>query len=392
MIQSLYLALKYLQYNSYQTLTLVGSIGLMLYLPAGLQKLISESEQQMMSRAETTPLIIGPKGNSTDLVINGIYFEQNEIEQISYLKARELDQLGFGYSIPLISVYKARDYPIVGTTLDYFKFRKLSVDEGRNLQFIGECVIGSEVSETLNLSVGDSLVSSPDNFLDLAGSYPLQMTVVGILKASNTPDDKAVFTDLKTNWVIMGFGHGHEDMSMVNDPTLILKKDSSNITASSKLFIHNQIDGKKLQSFHFHGDIMSFPISAILFVTNDHKSTTLLRGRYKTADYQEQVLIPSEVISNLLENIFRIKHIFNTVFILVGAATLLILGLIIILTLRLRRKELYTMFTIGSSKTKTMEIISGELLFVICGSFLLATILYGFTGYFVDDFIRQFII
>lgn len=392
MMQSLYLGLKYLQFHIYRTLILIGSIGLMFYLPLGLQKLISESETQMMARAEATPLIIGAKGNSTDLVINGIYFEQNEIEQIEYKRAGELAKLNFGYSIPIISVFHARSYPIVGTTLDYFRFREMEVEEGRNLQYVGECVVGSRVAEALNLSPGDSLVSSPENFLDIAGSYPLQMKVVGVLATSNTPDDRAVFTDLKTNWVIMGLGHGHEDMTKVNDPTLILKQDSTNITASAKLFIFNKIDGEKLESFHFHGDQNSFPISAVLFVPDNHKSATLLRGRYEMEDFEEQILVPSEVVANLLENIFRIKQIFNTVFILVGVATLFILGLILILTLRLRKKELYTMFTIGSSKTKTLEILGAELIVIILGSLILAAILYGITGYFVEGFIQKFIL
>ena len=47
---------------------------------------------------------------------------------------------------------------------------------------------------------------------DLAGDYPLKMKVVGILAASNSADDGAVFVDLKTQWVIEGFGHGHQDL------------------------------------------------------------------------------------------------------------------------------------------------------------------------------------
>ncbi|TRX70247.1 ABC transporter permease [Carboxylicivirga sp. M1479] len=392
MIQSLYLGLKYLQYHIYRTLILIGSIGLIIYLPLGLRKLISESERQMMARADSTPLIIGSKGNATDLVINSIYLEQSDIELIAYSKTKKLDKLGFGYSIPLISVFNARDYPIVGTTLDYFNFRGLEIASGRNLQFVGECVIGSHVADELSLAPGDSLVSSPDNFLDLAGSYPLQMKVVGVLNTSNTPDDRAVFTDLKTNWVIMGLGHGHQDMKKVTDFSLILEQDSSNITASAKLFIYNKINGEDLESFHFHGDANTFPISAVIFVPDHHKAATLLRGRYKTEAFKEQILVPSDVVRHLLENIFRIKHLFNTAFILVGLATFLILSLIIALTLRLRKKELYTMFTIGSSKTKTIEIICTELFVIVLGSISLAILLYGVTGYFVEAFIRQFIL
>ena len=37
----------------------------------------------------------------------------------------------------------------------------------------------------------------------------------------------AVFTDIKTNWIIMGLGHGHEDVTKTLDQSVILNKDSS---------------------------------------------------------------------------------------------------------------------------------------------------------------------
>ena len=258
MKQSFYLAIRYLLYHRIRTLILLGSIGLILYLPAGLQRLITESETQMMARADATPLIVGANGNSTDLVINTLYYEQTEIDPLDLRTLDELDETGFGYSIPMVSLFKARDFPIIGTNLDYFYFRELSIREGRTLRYVGECVLGERVAEVLNLQPGDSLVSSPENFLDLAGIYPLEMKVVGILESSNTPDDLAIFTDLKTNWIIMGLGHGHQDLQSVYDPTLVLDRDSTNVTASAKLFIYNKIDGKDVGSFHFHGDIKDF--------------------------------------------------------------------------------------------------------------------------------------
>lgn len=392
MKQSFYLAIKYLQFHRIRTMILIGSIGLILYLPAGLQKLIAESESQMMERANTTPLIVGAKGNSTDLVINTLYFEQTEIDALNLKYIDVLNKTGFGYSIPMVSLFKAREFPIIGTNLDYFDFRDLSIREGRNLRYVGECVVGQRVADRLDLKAGDSLISSPENFLDLAGVYPLQMEVVGILETANSPDDLAIFTDLKTNWIIMGFGHGHQDLQNAYDPTLVLVRDSVNVTASAKLFIYNKIDGKDMGSFHFHGDIYNYPLTSIIFIPDNHKAATLLRGRFETGEMTDQIVVPSVVVENLLQNIFRFKKIFNTVFILVGVATLFILGLIVILTLRLRKDELFTMFTIGSSRNKTFEIIGFELLVTACLSIAFAFILYSLTGYFVDDFIRQFII
>ena len=392
MKQSFYLALKYLIFYKFRTIVLVISIGLILYLPLGLQRLITESEAQMLSRAEATPLIIGAKGSAIDLVINTLYFEQDEIEPVKYQKVDELNKLDLGYGIPILSVFKARGFPIIGTDLDYFYFRNLVIQEGRNLLYVGECVLGSEVAKRLKLSVGDDLVSSPENFIDLAGVYPLKMKVVGVLNSANSADDMAIFTDLKTNWIIMGLGHGHQDLQKINDPTLVLKRDSTQVTASSKVFMFNKIDSDNLDSFHFHGDLADYPITSILFVPKDIKSSTILRGRFEANELSEQITVPSTVVKNLLETIFRIKRIFNMVFILVGLATLIIISLIVILTLRLRKDELFTMFTIGSSKNKTAEIVGFELMTMVSLSILISLVLYTVTGFFIEDFIQQFII
>ncbi|MCK5367653.1 MAG: ABC transporter permease, partial [Cyclobacteriaceae bacterium] len=190
MRQSLYLAYKYVTFHNTRSIVLIFSIGIIIYLPNGLKKLISESEAQMVKRAKATPLIIGAKGSSTDLVINTLYFQQEKTESITMKTLEEVNATGFGYAIPILSVFVARNFPIVGTDPDYFNFRNLSIASGRWMSFVGECVIGSSVADKLNIGTGDSLVSSPENFFDLAGVYPLKMNVAGVLNASNSPDDQ----------------------------------------------------------------------------------------------------------------------------------------------------------------------------------------------------------
>ena len=392
MKQSLYIALKYLLYHKLRTLILVASIGIIIFLPNGLQKLIEESESQMMSRADSTPLVVGTKGSSTDLVINSLYFRQEKIESMTMKTADELKETGLGYPIPLLSTFKARGYAIAGTNLDYFDFRKMKIIKGRKFSFVGECVIGSRVAGKLDITIGDSLISSPENYFDFAGVYPLKMDVVGVLQETNTPDDYTIFTDLKTNWIIMGLGHGHQDLTKTLDQSVILNKDSGNVTANAKLFMYNEITKQNLESFHFHGNPEKYPITSIIFVPKDIKSGTILRGKFEVRDILNQIVVPTKVVETLLQSIFRIKQIFNTVFVLVGFATLLILGLIVALSLRLRKDEIHTMFTIGSSKAKIFEILGLELLILVVSSILFALVLYSVTGYFVNDFINYFII
>jgi putative ABC transport system permease protein len=190
----------------------------------------------------------------------------------------------------------------------------------------------------------------------------------------------------------MGLGHGHQDVVDLKDPTLVMQSDSSNVRTTAKLFMYNEIDGENMDSFHFHGDTDSYPVSAFIFVSNDEKSSTILRGRFVSGELPNQVVVPVKVVEHLLQSIFRIKYIFNTVFVLVGVATLLILVLIVTLSLRLRKDEIHTMYTMGSSRYKTFEILGLELVILVVLSTFVAGILYLITGYFVDDFIRYFIL
>ena len=163
MKDSLYLAYRYLSYHTGRTLVLTFSIAIIIYLPLGLKRLISESEERMLSRAESTPLIVGKKGSPTDLVINSLYFQQEKIETLTMNATSSLDNTGFGYSIPLLNTFNARGFPIVGTSFEYFEFRNIQVGSGRFISLVGECVIGSTVAIRLGLHPGDSLISSPES-------------------------------------------------------------------------------------------------------------------------------------------------------------------------------------------------------------------------------------
>ena len=133
MIDSLYIAWKYLGFNRARTATLVACVTLIAVLPLALQLLLAESERQLLSRAESTPLLLGAPGSALDLVMNGLYFD-DEVPQLVSMEAVEaLDASGLATPVPLYVRFKARRFPIVGTTLDYFDFRALAIAEGRQL-------------------------------------------------------------------------------------------------------------------------------------------------------------------------------------------------------------------------------------------------------------------
>lgn len=392
MIQSLYLAYRYILFHKIKTIILLASITLIIYLPIGLNILVNRSEIQLMERASSTPPIIGARGSSLDLVINTLYFETASFEEISMLDAERVEQTNFAIPIPMYVKFQARKLPIVGTTLDYFDFRGLEIERGENLAILGDCVLGANVAKALGLKPGDSLISSPENVLDIAGVYPLKMSIVGVLKTSHTPDDNAIFTDLKTTWVIKGLGHGHEDIDKIKDPTVLLGVEGKRFIASAKLYQYNVITAENLGEFHFHGDPANYPITAVITVPNSKKYEALLMGRYLSKDETSQIVNPQKVIKNLLAGIFKIKRFLDSVFLIVAISTLLLFGLVIMLSLQIRQREIQTMYKIGSSRFKITELLAFEILIVLLISMCLSGAMILVTSNYVDEFIKIFIL
>ncbi len=391
MINSLYIAWRYLVFNKVRTATLVACITLIAFLPMALQLILEESQQLLQSRANSTPLLLGARGSALDLVMNSLYFDDEVPEIISMQAADEITDTGLAYAIPLYIRFQARNKPIVGTSIDYFDFRNLQIAQGRMLAVLGESVIGAVVAEEYGLAPGDSIVSSPDTLFDLAGAYPLKMTVAGILERSHTPDDQAVFVDLKTAWVIEGLGHGHEDLSRTRDSSVILNRSEDSVTANAKLFQYTEITEENMEGFHFHGDASIYPLTALLVVPNDAKAATLLRGRY-LENQQYHIVRPTEVIQGLMENIFRIKRVIDAVIAIVGLATVLAITLVFALSVRLRQRELTTIFKLGCSRMTAVKLIAAEIVIIVLAAGIICAGLLHIVDANAETLVRMFIL
>ncbi len=392
MIDNLYLAWRYVRFNRVKFWTLVACITLVAFLPIALELLLDESEKQLLSRAATTPLVIGAKGSSIDLVMNSLYFGDEVPEIITMQAAHDVAETGLALPIPVYVRFRARGHPIVGTTVDYFGFRGLDVADGRMLAVLGDCVVGAKVAESIGVGVGGDVVSSPETVFDLAGVYPLKMNVVGVLRKTHTSDDLGIFVDLKTAWIMQGLVHGHQDLTRVEDKQLILKEEEGNVVGSPKVFEFTEISEKNLGSFHFHGDEKTAPITAVIAVPADEKSGTILRGRYLTPEATHQIIVPKEVIDGLLTNIFRIKNVLDAVILLVGLATVLAMILVFALSLRLRKREIDTIFRIGCGRATIARLLTAEIVIIVASSAVLVGILAAVVARYDNALVRMLFI
>jgi putative ABC transport system permease protein len=384
----LQLAIKYIAFNKLKTLILIGCLFLTFLLPISIKLLLHQFNQKIMLRADSTPTIVGAKGSPLDLTLHSLYYKTAAPASVLQGEVERIRRTGLAAAIPLHVKFTARQFPIVGTSTDYFNFRKLNMGQGNPFTFLGECVIGSTVAHQLKLGVGDWLLSDRENVIDLAGLYPLKMRVVGVLDASRTTDDRAVFVDLKTAWVIQGLGHGHQDLSQEEDEGKILSRDKTKIVASAAVLPFTEVTDANRDSFHFHGSTDQFPISAIIAIPHDVKSQTLLEGQYDVGQSKLQLVRPPVVVRELMNMVFRIKLFFDANAIMIAVSTILLMVLVVLLSLRLRKREMETMFKIGCSRGTIMQLQFWELALVFSVALvlvLLATLaIWSVSGEFVE--------
>jgi putative ABC transport system permease protein len=387
-----YLAWCYLRHHKTRTVILISCLSLLAILPLALNLLLDAGEQQMMARAAATPLLIGAQGSAVDLTLNALYFNEAAQSRITMAEADRIADTGWADPLPLYARFRVQGYPLVGVSLDYFDFRQLVPVQGAMLAMLGECVLGADAAQALQLKPGDSLLTTPENLFDLAGVYPLKLHVVGVLGKTHSPDDQAVFIDLKTAWIIDGLGHGHADIAK-NHPALgAFASAGSNLAADAKLVTYSEITPENLDSFHFHGDPTTYPISAVIALPHDHKSSTLLRGRYLDSTQNTQIVQPLETTRRLLQNIFRVGVLFHAVLALVGSATLLALGLVFTLSLRLRKREMQTIFLLGCSRMTVVRLVSAEIVLIVLASAAVCLVLLQPIQYYAGDWVRRLVV
>jgi len=391
-IDSFYIAWKYLLFGKARSATLVACITLIAVLPLALEIILDESEHQLVERAEYTPLLVGAKGSALDLVMNSLYFSDEVPEPISLTSADEITATDLAVAIPLYVRFQARGFPIVGTTLDYFDFRQLKLAAGTPFGLLGECVIGAAVAQKIGLKPGDSLLSSPESVFDLAGVYPLKMRVTGVLAPTHSADDLAVLVDVKTAWVIEGLVHGHEDVTRSRDSSVIIERSESNVTANAKLMQYTEITEANIDAFHLHGNPADYPLTAVIALPHDDKAATILRGRYQDTDSLYQIVPPADVIDTLMTTIFRIRNVLDAVILFVGLATLMALMLVFALSLRLRQREIDTIFKLGCSRLTIAQLLGAEILTIAAISAVLCLLILSVVSLYDQQLVRALFI
>lgn len=380
-----HLAARYVLRHRIQSALLAGALGLVFALPLCLRVLIEHAQQELRARAAATPQIVGTRGSALDLMMTALYFKRENLLPLPFRVLAEIRRNPTATAIPLHVRYQAQGAPIVGTELEYFPFRGLHLAAGKQLSRLGDCVVGATLAKQRGLQPGGHLFSTPEQAFDMAGVYPLKMRVTGILTPSGTPDDEALFVDLKTCWLIEGRSHGHDDLK--KDESVVLKKEEGNIVGNAAVRMFNEVTDANIASFHFHGDVSTYPISAVILLPQDAKAEALLAGHYARSK-EQQLIRPRDEMEALLTQLVRLEGFAASALLLTATAALLVTALVFALSFRLRQREFATLEDVGVSRVSLITVKVLEVLIIGLAAAVIGLLLLQFSSLAAPHLLR----
>jgi putative ABC transport system permease protein len=386
MSAAFHLAARYVLRHRFQSALLAGALGLVFALPLCLRVLIEHAQRELRARAAATPQIVGTRGSALDLMMTALYFKRENLTPLSFGVLSEIRDNPDASAIPLHVRFVSQDAPIVGTELDYFPFRGLKLASGKQIARLGDCVVGANLAQKRGLQPGGHVFSTPELAFDMAGVYPLKMRVTGVLAPNGTPDDDAVFIDLKTSWLIEGRSHGHDDLK--KDESVVLKQEDHNVVGNAAVRMFNEVTDANIASFHFHGDISTYPISAVIVLPKDAKAEALLAGQYARSK-EQQLIRPHDEMEALLAQLVRLEGFAASALLLTATAALFVTALVFALSFRLRLREFKTLEDVGVSRVSLITVKVLEIAFIGLAAVLIGLLLLSFASFLAPHLLRM---
>ena len=383
------LTLAHARHHRVRSALLIACIALSAWLPATVQTLFVRYRDGLSLRAAATPMVVGPRGNRFDLTLGALYFRESRLDPVPFSVHRELTREEELESVPLHTGFGARGRPLVGTTPDYYSVRGLVASQGELPLWLGDAVLGSSVASSLGLGPGDTLFTDAVELYDISQPPSLELNVVGVLARSGTPDDDAVFVDVKTCWLVAGLLHGHVDVAEegVLPEGFELSRTESSVSVSPALIEHQRVTDQNREEFHLHEEEDDMPLSAVLVFPSTKKAGTLFQTRLNQ-EGELQALTPRLVVADLLSFVFRIKRFLDVVAMMLLATTVLFTGLVLWLSTRLRAEEFRVLDAMGCARWTVVRLAGGEVVLLAALGLGLAALGLGATLGWLPDLVR----
>jgi putative ABC transport system permease protein len=371
MIYDLTTAWYHLRSRPVLTLLPMLVMGLALALSVTVLTLGNSARQSIIQASDPFgALVVGPKGDSQQLVLNTILLQGLPLGTIPYTIYEDLAQdQRVRLAVPLAEGDNIGGARVIGTDASFFELRTsanqppaFQIAEGRVFEDHFEIVLGSRAAETLGLRLGDTFRAAHGVTPGLDDDVHEQIyTVVGILQPSNTPYDNAAITPVESIWE----SHHEEEGETLGGI------DESFVIGGDEAEGEEEIEDR---------------LTAVLVQATGFVEQNQLWQEFYTGT-EAQAVFPGQQLGGLFDLLRQGEQILTWVGYLVFAIAVLTIFLAVYSATLQRERDLAIMRSLGAGRTSVMRVVLAEALLIALGGAVLGRII----GYAAAAFIGKVI-
>jgi putative ABC transport system permease protein len=379
------LALKSLWNRKLTFFITLFSIAISVTLLLGVQTLKNETKTSFMKSISGTDLIIGARGASSQLLLSSVFHignSENTIKYASYLTMSESPVVEWAVPISLGDSHKG--YTVMATALNFFEHfsyadqQHLTVQKGKIIDDMFAVVIGADVAEKLNYTLGQRIVMTHGGGeIGGHGHDNIPYFISAILAPSFTAIDQTLIISLEAMEAMHTDNHGHFG-ALPNETTINSEIDPEghehhHEAHEDKHEGHEHHDDHDAHESHEdHQDTAEQRVARLLklkpqninavFVGLTSPQAILGMQNYVN-NYQDEPLtaiIPALALQTLWQFFSVAEVALNIVTVFVVLVGLLGMLSIILMSLNERRREMAILRSVGARPGHIFALIIGE--------------------------------
>jgi len=326
-------------------------------------------------------LIIGPKGSDLQLVLNTVYRVSAPLQNMPYLYLNELKKdhrVALAVPFCLGDFTEKGAFPIVGTTEEYWENdyapdQKFTI-RGNQWTHSFDAIIGSEVCRVNGWDLG-SQFQLVHGGAESQHKHEEKFTVVGVLAATGTPNDKTVFVHLNGFYAIAGHDAPLKEavkrwLEFSGQGSSDAEVDAAAAQWRKKCGLPEVEEVEKPGEHHHHHHAMcdvQKEVTAILVNMKSDAAAALFSSTMKREHKLQAVnpIIPMQRLMNdILGNVRAVLVVMTSLIIIVSGVGIFVS---IYNSMSDRRKEIAIMRALGAQRRTVFSIILAESILLCFG-------------------------
>ena len=335
-----------------------------------IERIQTATQQGFNQSLSGVDLIIGPRSSGIELVLYTTFHLGRPTNNIT---TKTLEAIGkrpeIDWLVPIALGDNHRGFRVVATTPDYFQHiqyagnQALRFQAGRAFAAINEVVIGSTVAKELGYTLGSRLFITHGASATMGQAHDdVAFQVVGVLDATGTPNDQAVFVDLRGYELIhLGWQSGTRAFRIDGLNLASIPQERLQPTTVTAAYVGLK---SKLGVFQFMRDIQAYPEEAI------------------------SAIIPGLALAELWSIVGMVDRVFEFLSWMIIAISLIAMMTMTITSLDQRTREMTILRAVGASPWHLSILVMMESLVLGLGAIIAAIALVTLSTWLAADWIQ----